>query len=143
MLRATFVPLACLTIVLLAGCVTAGGGPSADALGGRDWRLVEIAGQPAVGAGTGKAAFLRFEPDSGRVVGSTGCNRLSGTFTRNGAELKFGPAITTKMACLDAGVMQQETELLGVLEATRAHEIAGDTLSLTGEGGTLARFAGK
>ncbi|MEJ7680493.1 MAG: META domain-containing protein [Segetibacter sp.] len=48
------------------------------------WNLMELNGQPA-DAGTPNTAFLLFYPGQvNRVSGSTGCNRLTGTFEISG-----------------------------------------------------------
>lgn len=43
---------------------------------------------------------LQFNNDNKTVTGTTGCNRLSGSYSRSGHEFSFGTNfITTKMAC--------------------------------------------
>jgi heat shock protein HslJ len=132
----------CLLLALagLTACSTAGSGSAATPLENTDWRLVELDGRPALGTASERAAQLRFVADSGRVVGSTGCNRLSGSYERTGASLRFGPAITTKMACLDPQMNQQEVAFIAAIDATERHEVAGDTLTLLGRAGPVARF---
>ena len=127
-----------LALILATACAT-GGGRGTTALEHSHWRLVELGGQPALGAdGTGEAVLE--VGDSARVAGSTGCNRLSGPFTRDGDALRFGPAAVTRMACVDAGRNQQEQAFLGALRATERHRVAGDTLVLVGPAGDLARL---
>jgi heat shock protein HslJ len=121
-------------LVAAAACATTVALPS-RALDGADWRLVELAGRPAL-ADVGPPAgvtYLRFASDSGRVVGSTGCNRLTGPFTRGGDTLRFGPLVTTKVACVEEARQAQERDFLHALEHTRRHAIAGDTLALLGD----------
>jgi heat shock protein HslJ len=131
------------TLVLAAGfaCATSVNPSSAAPFENTYWRLAELSGRPAPGAGGAREAHLQFGQDSARVVGSTGCNRLTGSFTRDGATLRFGPAVTTRMACLDPQLNEQERAFLAALEATERHEIAGDTLTLIGRAGPLARLA--
>jgi heat shock protein HslJ len=128
-----------ISLAVLAACATAGrtASPSLEEI---YWRLVELNGRPAVNNAGELRAHLRFTRDSARVVGSTGCNRLTGTFTRNGTTLRFGPTATTRMACLDSRLNVQERTLLAALQGTARHEVAGDTLSLIGPSGVLARF---
>jgi len=132
MRRATL-PAAALLAVTSA-CATTVAVP-ARALDGADWHLVEIGGRPALVdvASPAGAPYLRFMNDSGRVVGSTGCNRLAGPFTRAGDTLRFGPLITTRVACVEEARQTQERDFLLALERTRRHAVAGDTLSLLGD----------
>lgn len=128
---------------LLAACASAGTPGANRPLDGTDWRLVELTGSPvAPGAASSEEPFLRFDADSGRVTGNTGCNLLSGPFTRDGATLSFGALITTKRACVDESRNQRERDFLAALERTRTHAVQRDTLVLSGDGGgVLARLA--
>src|SRR5688572_9762022 len=87
-------------LVPLAACATTGA-VAGRALGDGEWRLVELGGSAAVaGEGPAGAPFLRFAADSGRVSGSTGCNRLAGPYTADGEALRFGALVSTRMACV-------------------------------------------
>src|SRR6185437_13874985 len=102
--------------------------------------LVQLHGQRAIDAGESGEVYLRFGRDSARVVGSTGCNGLSASYTRNGAALYFGRAVTTRVASLDERRKAQEGAFLAAIRATERHEIAGNTLTLNGSSGPLARL---
>ena len=56
------------------------------------WRNSVAAGRPE------RQPHLVFSPE-GRISGSTGCNRLTGTYQLDGKALKFSPLAMTKMAC--------------------------------------------
>lgn len=74
---------------------------TAATLTDREWVLVglgELDGP--LGAG-GRPATIRFDPATGRAEGFAGCNRYSAAYTLTGDSLAFGPAISTKMACVD------------------------------------------
>jgi heat shock protein HslJ len=130
-----------LILAAVVGCATPAGRSASIPLEHTHWRLMDVKGNPAVAEAEGaREAYLQFGPDSGRVVGSTGCNRPAGTYTRHGEELRFGPAATTRMACLNPQAVSQEQGVLAALRDTERHEISGDTLSLIGQRGTLARF---
>jgi heat shock protein HslJ len=118
------------------------GRSSARALESREWRLVELRGQPAVPSTGMRQAHLRFSADSMRVSGSGGCNRIAGSYTRDGDRLAFGPILSTRMACADARLNRQETDFLATLQATNRYEISGDTLVLAHDGERLARLVG-
>lgn len=143
MRRSTFIlPLA----TALAACATVGTGASM-VLGGTDWRLASIGGEPAIPTEGPNAARLHFDADSGRVFGGGSCNRISGPYTLSGDSLRMGPMIATRMACADERLNAQETAFLGALDRTQRYTVAGDTLVLMGEGGSplarLVRTAGE
>ena len=100
---------------------------SEPALDATRWVLVELAGEPVANAATGEAPDLELE--GGRVSGTGGCNRLTGTYETSGDTLRFGPLATTRMACEEA-VMRRETAFLAALAATTRFEVAGSHLVL-------------
>jgi putative lipoprotein len=107
-------------------------------LQGPQWALVELGGA-ARASGSDVQAYLTFQRD-GRFSGSTGCNRVSGAYTAEGAALTFGAAATTRMAC-KGDVMQMEDAFLRMLEAVSGWRVEGGRLHLLGDGGqTLAIF---
>ena len=116
------------------------GTPMADAeLTNTYWRLVRLGNEAVVPASGHTQPHLRFMPGDDRVQGSTGCNRLMGSYERKAAGLWFGAVATTRMACEDGA--EQEQSLLQALEATRRFAIVGSHLELLAEDGRLlARF---
>jgi heat shock protein HslJ len=68
---------------------------------------------------------ITFDPASGRVFGSSGCNRYSGGFTLTGEGLSFGAAAGTMMACPD-DQMAVEQAFLGGLTTVSRFDIAAD-----------------
>jgi heat shock protein HslJ len=85
---------------------------------------------------------LRIDPD-GKVSGSTGCNRFSGTAAIVGTSLTFAPLATTRMAC-DPPLMKQESAILAALQSVRSFALVGsDRLNLLDAGGQpVARLVG-
>lgn len=76
----------------------------------------------------------------GRLSGSTGCNRYSGTYTVDGDRLEIGPVASTLMACLPP-LDALERGYLGALEAVAAWSVDADALVLVDAGGEdLLRF---
>jgi heat shock protein HslJ len=71
------------------------------ALEGQYWKAIELAGKPTPAQDPQREAHLQFQA-GGRVSGSDGCNRLTGTYQRSGDRLTFGQMAGTQMACLDA-----------------------------------------
>jgi hypothetical protein len=81
-------------LTTLAGC---GSGISLDEpIEGPAWRLAQLGDEPIAPGGE---AQVQFDRGSGRVSGSGGCNRISGSFTRSGITLKIGQMASTRMAC--------------------------------------------
>lgn len=79
--------------------------------------------------------------DRNSVTATVGCNRISATFTTEGQELTFGPAVSTRMAC-PAHLEQAENELITMLSSVSSFHISGDNLLLFGvDGEVLARLA--
>ncbi len=61
----------------------------------------------------------------GRVNGSSGCNRYSGTATLSDDAMGFGALASTRMACA-AAVMEQEQAFLSALEGVAGWREASD-----------------
>jgi heat shock protein HslJ len=108
----------------------------AAAVEGTQWRLVDIGGQPAP-AGAQPTRPPGFTLVAGKVHGSAGCNRMMGTYQLDGEKLKFGPLVTTRMAC---PAMETETTFLKALAATTRYEVSGSSLTLYGADTAVARL---
>jgi heat shock protein HslJ len=94
------------------------GGDPARLLQGVRWQITQI-GSQAVPAGI--TASLVFLPD-GRLAGSTGCNRVSGSYQLSGEGLAISGLAGTRMACAD-NAMAIESRLNAVLPAVRGFAI--------------------
>jgi heat shock protein HslJ len=134
---------ATLAIVALAACQPphpANSEPEFRAsVSGVEWELVELDGKtPPTGAG-GRRAAMRFDADTSRVGGFSGCNRFGGSYTITGDSLRFGPIAMTRMACTQG--MELEAALSSALQATRRYELSTTQLKLFGPSGPVARFS--
>jgi heat shock protein HslJ len=108
---------------LLAGLAGCGSGISLDEpIEGPTWRLAQLGDEPVA---PGSDAQVQFDRSSGRVSGSGGCNRLSGTFTRAGSTLKIGQLASTRMACLDPARGANEAQFISALQSTASYSLAG------------------
>jgi copper homeostasis protein (lipoprotein) len=105
------------------------------------WKLIELGGRTVRLTEGGTELHLRLDPIQKQAVGSTGCNRFFSQYELNGISLRFGLFASTRRACLDAEMTQQENDFLTALGETRSWQITGDTLLLTGESGAGVRFA--
>lgn len=83
--------------------------------------------QAVVSPKVGTRLSLVFQ--DGRVSGSSGCNRFQGPFTLEGGVLQIGPLATTRMAC-DEAVMTQEQEFLRALESAAKWDIVRGMLDV-------------
>jgi heat shock protein HslJ len=134
-------PLALLLVAVL-GCPRTAKSPpsssSAAVLAG-DWTLLELNAQPAPAGAGGHPATLHFAPDSSRVSGFAGCNRLTAGYTTSGDSLRFGAAAMTRMACPEGMELEQAfTEVLG---ETIRFQVNDAGLTLLGASGPVARFS--
>lgn len=119
----------------LTGC---GSGISLDEpIEGLAWQLVQLGDEPVA---PGNGAQVQFDRSSGRVSGSGGCNRISGTFTRTGVTLKIGQMASTRMACTDPTRGANEAQFISALQSTASYRLAGPNrlALLDGNGRTAA-----
>ena len=102
------------------------------------WKLTELNGQP-VKPGPNDT-YITLKRDDNRVIGSGGCNRLTGTYTlEDGNRVRFSQIASTKMACM--GGMETEQQFFNVLETADTYVVVGDRLVLNkARMAPLARF---
>jgi heat shock protein HslJ len=78
----------------------------------------------------------------GQASGSAGCNRYLAGYTLKGDVLAMSAVGATKMACQDpAGLMNQESRYLEILQAATAARVFGDRLWLETADGRALLFA--
>jgi len=115
----------------------AGGG--SEKLFAHRWALAEVAGQPVAPTGDAKEAHLLFFPPN-RLGGSTGCNRLNGTFElMGGGQLKFSPLATTRMMCPEPAAAT-ETRFVQALGTVKTYYVTDAALELRDGPTIVARF---
>jgi heat shock protein HslJ len=88
-------------------------------LPGTSWTLVDLDGAESVGETPPGITFT----DDGGVTGTTGCNTFNGEVTIDGSELTFGPLATTRMACADPALADQEQAFLVAIETVEGYTI--------------------
>lgn len=120
-----------LVSLLFAACAPQTAAPTpapTSSLAGTRWTLV-LFGQPdaetPVLAGT--TITIEFSA-KGRASGSGGCNTYSAGYEMQGNRLSFGPIGSTKMACNQGGVGQQEQIFYNALRAAGRFDLSGDRL---------------
>jgi heat shock protein HslJ len=116
----------------VAGCVATPPGrdpaPPARALENTYWKLVALHGEPSAPPDRQPEAHLILQPAQQRVVGSGGCNRLTGSYTLDGERLGLGRTAATRMACAQG--MAQEQRFLDTLGTVAAWRVRGQRLDL-------------
>lgn len=79
-----------------------------------EWKLTEVQGEVVPSESKAMLAFTAGQPN--KVSGSTGCNRMNGTFELGGANaIKFSPLAITRMACLDDNANSIEQKFTSAL----------------------------
>jgi copper homeostasis protein (lipoprotein) len=137
---------------VLAMAVVAGGfggcaaqqsdGPTAPTSPGRPalfettWIAIEIDGQALDVSDSQRQPAIVLSGDTRRVSGSTGCNRISGTFTQQGTGLRFGMLAMTRVACVPDR-SATENAFAAAMEATTSQVIENQILALRDASGTV------
>ena len=98
-------------------------------LGGNEWMLAELDGAPVELGENESVPHLVLDLEESHVTGSTGCNRLAGSFALSADGLRFGPLATTRTACAEHA-MQLETAFLAALVRITSYELDGSSLTL-------------
>lgn len=107
---------------------------------GTTWTLSELDGAPAMIVQGWKPATIQLSAENARIVGSTGVNRFSGTYTLgDGTALKLNPGAMTRMAGPEL-LNRQEAKLLDALVTTTSYRVAGGTLELLAGERVVARY---
>ncbi len=116
----------CAGLFVLSACAPSQSGGEGD-LTATVWNLSQLMDQELV---PGSSITAQFTSD-GKVSGSAGCNRYSGTYTVSGNSLQLSsPMASTMMACEQA-LMDQESAYLKALGEVKTFSISGDQLTLT------------
>lgn len=109
---------------------------AAAQLFGRRWQLTEVAGAAVRTA----KPYIEFDGEAKRFAGDGGCNRISGDFEIEGANLEFSRVISTRRACLDREVQQVETNFLNALEQVTSFQVQDNVLRLYAGGSAILTF---
>lgn len=123
---------AAIAAVVLGTAAACGGnpgpvGPLPVGLTGVSWRLVTLGNTSPVFNTGGPDLTLRIT-DNRTTNGYSGCNRFHGSYMLNGDTLRFGPLISTKVAC--PGSLTLEQRYLAALNATNRYQLNSDSLVL-------------
>jgi heat shock protein HslJ len=141
-MRLGFLMLMAVTALGFSGCGRMGPAepapPAAAELAEVIWRLEQLGDHP-LAVPDNRRPYVEFEPESSRVTGFTGCNRMFGNLRIDGQSLRLEELAMTKMACPD--IMELERKFLEMLELVRGWRGDRHHLELLGGNGeSLARF---
>lgn len=131
-IRCVSVCIMSLLLFVLTACAGSGGDA---ALQGTTWELVKLGVDLPL---TGTTVTIKFE--DGAASGSAGCNSYSGEYQLDGDKLTIGMVASTVMACLEPGVMEQESAYLAFLQQANSHTILDDFLYIYREDGSALKF---
>lgn len=112
----------------MAACASSGSKQGGD-LTGKVWGLSELVGKSLV---PGSGITAEFTAD-GKVAGSAGCNRYTGTYIVSGNAITFSSPMASTMMMCEQAVMDQETAYFKALAQAKTFAINGDKLTLAGE----------
>ena len=121
-----------LELLSAEGAVVTTFGAQSGTLTGTSWRVLSYNNgkQAVVSTLRDTELTMAFGAD-GRVSGSAGCNRYTGTYKQDGEKVVFGPAAATRRMCaLPPGIMEQEQQFLKALETVATARFEGDRLDL-------------
>ena len=113
--------IALLALLALTACAITSRDATTE-LPGTSWTLVDLDGEEPIGEPPPSISFT----DEGTVTGSTGCNSFNGEVAIDGSELTFGPLATTRMACVDPAVAEQEQAFLLAIEGVTGYTVDSD-----------------
>ena len=102
------------------------------------WQLSSVNAMPVQEAVLGQAAHIRLRK-GGRLTGSTGCNRVQGSWQVNADKLSLIRISNTRASCREA-MAQQEQTFLDALRNARQYRQVGHQLELLQGDQVLARF---
>lgn len=94
------------------------------------WTLVSF-GEPGAETSVAEGSTITLEFDSeGQVSGSGGCNSYSAQYEIQADTLSFGLVTSTRMACQQESIGQQEQSYFQALEAAGRYELDGERLAI-------------
>jgi uncharacterized lipoprotein YbaY/heat shock protein HslJ/uncharacterized lipoprotein NlpE involved in copper resistance len=114
---------------------TCGARFSTDPLENTYWKLTRLGDAPVTVASRQREPHFILNPETRRVGGSGGCNRLVGSYELNGDRLTFGQMAGTMMACPEGG--DTEKAFLEALRQVQTWKIVGQHLQLFDAAGNL------
>lgn len=117
---------------LLSACSSPISAQPSPKLADTSWVITELSGKPTLASAV---PTIQFSAD--QVSGFSSCNRFSGSYRQSGSTLSFSQLAMTAMACLDAGVMEQESAFSAALGKVASVRQAGAGMELVDSSGAV------
>ncbi|MDI6620502.1 META domain-containing protein [Acinetobacter junii] len=133
MLKPFLISLGLATTAIVSACATTTSLNSAQTLDHSTWVATQIQGTQLASS---NSPHIQFESSTQTFSGSDGCNRIRGSFKTENNQLKLGPVMSTKMACIgdNAAVSRQ---YLDALSQTQRYSLKANTLQLLDQSGKV------
>jgi heat shock protein HslJ len=109
-------------------------------LAGVDWKVTSFNNNRHAVVGVLGQSSITMSFKDGQVAGSAGCNNFHGTYTTEGSKLTLGPLATTRRAC-EEPLMTQEEQFLAALASAVTWSIDGNVLDMHRADGERAIWA--
>jgi putative lipoprotein len=136
---------AALLLLAIAACTPAEGEPEAtgndtvtlEELQGTTWNLESYGpADSPMEPNANAVPTIHFE-NVGAINGFSGCNQYFGEIALDGANVTISGVGGTEMACLDTGIMEQESAYYSALTSAQTISRDGNSLMIGYEGGEL------
>jgi heat shock protein HslJ len=121
----------CALLVSIASCAAVPPAGDAPSLDGTAWTLASLPGTAPVAGATPTAEF-----QGGRIAGTDGCNRYTGSYEAIGGVLRVSRLASTMMACAP-DVAAQAKAFTDALTAAGAFRVVDGRLELLAADGTV------
>jgi heat shock protein HslJ len=108
------------------------GGDAPDGIWKTAWLLEDLGGAGVIDSAQ---ATLEF-PEEGRAAGRATCNRFFASVTVSGGSIRFSAIGSTRMACPEEALANQEAKYLKALEGAERFAIEGTALEIHSRGMT-------
>lgn len=109
-------------------------------LAGVNWKVTSFNNNRHAVVGVLGNSNITMSFKDGKVAGSAGCNNFHGTYATEGSTLKIGPLATTRRAC-EEPLMTQEQQFLAALASAVTWSIDGNVLDMHRADGERAIWA--
>ncbi len=100
------------------------------------WKLTRLNDQAFSAANQQETPMLNIQSGDHTINGTTGCNRLNGTYKVAGDSIRFDEIVTTKMACKG----DTENQFLKALRKVNLYKVEDEQLMLMDDEKTLLLF---
>ena len=109
-------------------------------LAGAGWKVTSFNNNRHAVVGVLGQSAITLSFKDGQVAGNAGCNNFHGAYSTDGGKIRVGPLATTRRAC-EESLMTQEQEFLAALASAVTWSIDGNVLDMHRADGERAIWA--